>query len=163
MARRITFDPVKARQDAANQLTTLLNRFDLAELQAQTYAPQMVDFIARVALDPTITAADIPVLTFKTGLAKDIIARAYGMPATKSTVTVHRAEDLAPDSKIAADIAAAGRQAEEFRQVDMYLQQPVETWPEWMRERFMASGTPFQLVEDDSEGEAAPAAASAMD
>ena len=146
MSRRLSFDPVAARKEAATQLRTLLNRHDLAELQAQTYAPTMVDFIAAVALDPTIKTEDIPVLRFKTDLAKDIIARAYGQPATKATVTVHRPEDLAPDSKITADIEAARQQAEEFRQIDTFLQQSPEEWPEWMRERFLASGTPYAVV-----------------
>jgi hypothetical protein len=142
MGRRISYDPVVVRNEAAKQLRTLLQAFDIAEITAQTYAADMVHLLASMALDPNITPADLPVLEFKAARARDVLARGYGQPATKAQVTVHRAEDLAPDSKVAADIEAAKVAAEEFREIDKYLQRPFDEWPQWMQERFAQSGSP---------------------
>ena len=136
MGRRSVMDPVAVRQKAAAQLRELLEAFDMAELQAQTYAVQLVDMIAGVALSTSINPADLPVLDFKCKQAHLLLNRAYGQTTTKASITLHKAEDLAPGSKVSADIADATRAANEYREMLVYLAQPFDNWPDWMRERF---------------------------
>ena len=153
MGRRSLSDPIAIRQEAAKQLRTLLEAFDLAELQAQTYAISLVDMIAGIALSTTIKPDELPVLQFKCDQAHKLLARAYGSPTAKASVTLHKAEDLAPGSKISSDIADATRAAEEYRQMLGYLGQPFDTWPDWMRERFQnapATIAPATIASDAS-------------
>ena len=143
MGRRNTYDPIALRAEASKQLRTLLAAFDLAEAQAQTYAVAMIDMIAGIALSTTLRPEDMAILEFRIKAAQIILNRAYGHPASKTSVTIHEPQQIAPGGTVMQDIETAQRAAAEFKVIEGYLQKPFEEWPDWMKERFDRAQSPF--------------------
>lgn len=121
---------VRARQQAAEQLRTLLSRYDLAEFQAQTHAADMVDILAGFAKDPLQTVA------FRRECANDVLNRAYGMPATKATLQlIDPRQQVEEGTTVGAQIEAVKAGAEKLQLLDQYIGKlPPAMWPEHIRE-----------------------------
>lgn len=135
---------LKARQMAATQLRTLLSRYDLAEFQAQTYAADMVDVLAGFARDPCQS------VEFRRQCANDVLNRAYGMPATKATLTVIDPREQTPDglTTVGAQIEAIKAGAAQLQTLDQYVgKRPVSEWPESIKALAGDMVTVFEEIE----------------
>jgi hypothetical protein len=131
ITRAANEEVAKVRRNAAEQLRTLLKRYDLAEFQAQTHAIRMVDMLAGFADDTKQS------MEFRRQCANDVLDRAYGKPATKARVEItDTAARSASGLTVGEEIEAAIVSAEVFQRLnDLTMRQiPIEQWPEDVRE-----------------------------
>ena len=149
VAKRV--NPEALRQQAAQQLRAMLSQFDVAELQAQMYAADMVDLIANLARDVTLQPQDLDVARFRADMASRVLDRAYGKPAEKQYLKVE--DNRAPEDKtVTLEIETVRRAVDEYRQMDHYFHLPPDQWPEWLRARV---GGQSSSAPDDSGTDAA--------
>ena len=108
----------------------MLQRYDMAEFQAQTYACDMIDMLAGFAQDMTLPVA------FRRECANDVLDRAYGKPATKTQVEIVNTEDQTGTGRtVGEDIESARLSADLYQRLNSLVAQGVspENWPAEVR------------------------------